>query len=180
MERTVSHRDRPQTARGESPRRDAPEIIFSFGPPASAAAQRACRAVAARDGVDADEAWVRVGHEVFDAMNEAGPQVESELDVIVSRALRTPVFVFGAVPNRCYLNGSACPALQVDLARIVDHYGNPVGAKRFGEKVVKGIMAEIADKLGAEWVRAALMSPDGRKRDRQRSDRRRLFRRARR
>lgn len=166
MERTDSHRNRPQTARKEIRRRNPPEIIFSFGPPASAATRDACRAVAARDGVETDVAWVRVAHDVFDAMNEAGPQVESELDVIVSRALRKPVFVFGAVPNTCYEGGGVYPTLHLEGARIVDHYGNPVAGARFGERVVKGIMAGIADALESEWVRAVLVKPGGRKGER--------------
>ena len=158
MERTISHRDRSQTMRKESPRRNAPEIIITFGPPASAAAREACRAVAARDGVETDEAWVRVAHEVFESMNEAGPQVESELDGIVSRALSKPVFVFGAVPNTCYEGGGVYPTLHLHGASIVDHYGNPVAGTRFGEKVVKGIMAGITDALEAEWARAVVIT----------------------
>jgi hypothetical protein len=161
MKRTDFHRDRSQTMRKESPRRNAPEIIFTFGPPGSAAAQDACWELAVRDGLDSNDAWVRVAHDVFDAMNEAGPRVESELDAIISRALRIPVFVFGAFPNRWCQNGSVCPVLHVDVARIVDHYGNPVGAKRFSERAVRGIMGEIADRLGSEWVRAVLITSDG-------------------
>jgi hypothetical protein len=161
MKRTESHRDHSATTRKERLTRGEVEIIFTFGPPGSAAAQDACWEVAVRDGVDADEAWVRVAYDVFGDMNEPGPQIESEFDAIVSRALRKPAFVFGAVPNRCYQGGSVCPALHVDLARIVGHYGNPVAARRFGERVVKGIMAEIADRLGSEWVRAVLITSDG-------------------
>jgi hypothetical protein len=173
MEHTDAHRETSASTGDERARRERAEIMFSFGPPSGAAARDACRAVAARDGVDADEAWIRVAHEVFDAMNEPGPQVESEFDAIVSRAVCTPVFVFGAVANRCYQGGSVCPALHVDLARIVDHYGNPVAAGRFGERVVNGIMAGIADKLGSEWVRAVVVKPDGREGQRPRRDRRR-------
>ena len=157
MERTDSHRDRSQSTRTESPPRDGVEIIITFGPPASAAAREASRAVAVRDGVDTGEAWVRVAHDVFESMNEAGPQVESELDAIVSRALRTPVFVFGAVPNTCYEGGGVYPTLHLDVARIVDHYGNPVARGRFGERAVKAIMAGIADALEAEWARAVVV-----------------------
>jgi hypothetical protein len=158
MERTDSHRDQSEHTPNDRPRRHEVEIIFTFGPPGTAAAQDACRAVAARDGVDADEAWIHVATEVFDAMNEAGPDGGSEFDRVVSECLCTPVFVFGAVPNRGYQNGSVCPTLHLDATRIVDHYGNPVPGELFGEKVVKGMMASIVHTLESEWARAALIT----------------------
>ena len=161
MERTDSRRDQSETTRNENPTRDEVEIMLTFGPPGSAAAQDACWEVAVRDGVDANEAWVRVARDTFDAMNEAGPDGGSEFDRIVSECLRLPVFVFGAVPNRGHQNGSVCPALHVDVARIVDHYGHPVAARRFDEKVVKGITARIAHRLESEWASATLITPDG-------------------
>ena len=173
MERTESHRDQSRTIRKERRRRQGVDIIFTFGPPASAAAQDACHAVGARDGVEADEAWTRVAYEALGSMNEVGPDGMSELDRIASVILDMPVFVFGAAPSLCFQGGSVCPALHVDLARIVDHYGNPVGARRFVGRVVKGIMAEIADGLGSEWVRAVLVKPGGRTGERSRRDGRR-------
>jgi len=158
MERTDSHRDESETTPKESPRRDEVEIIFTFGPPGSAAARDACRAVATRDDVDADQAWNRVAHAVLDAMNEPGPDGCSEFDRIASVHLRTPVFVFGAVPSRCYTGGSVHPTLDFDATRVVDHYGNQVPGRRFSGKVVKGLMASIAHALESDWARAALIT----------------------
>lgn len=171
MQRTDSHRNRSQTPRKRSPRRDGVEIIITFGPPASAAAREACRAVAERDGVDPEEAWIRVAHEVFVVMNEPGPDGGSDFDRIASVILQTPVFVFGAVPSRCYIGGSVHPTLDLDATRVVDHYGNPVPGKRFGERVVKEVMATIAHALESEWVRAVLIRADGRDGDRPQRDR---------
>jgi hypothetical protein len=160
MERIDSHPDQSETVPKDAPRQEGVEIIFTFGPPGSSAAQEACRA-AARDGMDTDEAWIRVAHEAFDAMNEAGADGGSEFDRIMSIHLRTPVFVFGAVPNRCYQGGSLYPTLQVDATRIVDHYGNPVSGTLFDERAVKSIMASIAWTLEAEWASTMVITPDG-------------------